>query len=201
VGGGIAANQSLHPTAAAFRFFRFNVSPAAAAGELVRYAADVFAKPSVNPIVSTKKTEDEPLYVVRDGPLKGEMVSIISVEGDRVRAIVSGNDHVTPPIYIARSQLKKIPSAFWLLPRWTQACYVIITVSFLGFLVTYSLLALTVALISIAGCFMHFVRCGIIGRRLKTCPMCNNRLDLDTWSCCEACGWERPHPTFLDSDD
>ena len=158
---------------------------------------------SVNSIVSTvaaKKSEDQPLYVVRDGPLKGASVSIISVEGDRVRAIVSGDDWLTPPIYVARSQLKEIPSGFWLLPRWSQGCTIILMISFIGFLATYSLLALIVALISFAGCLTHFIRCGIIGRRIKTCPMCATQLDLDTWSYCDACGWERPLPSFLDSD-
>jgi len=39
------ANRSLHPTAAAFRFSDFNVSPAAAAGELVRSAAEGYRVP------------------------------------------------------------------------------------------------------------------------------------------------------------
>lgn len=147
-----------------------------------------------------RNNEDEPLYVIRDGPLKGASVSIISVEDDHVRAIVSRDDWVTPPIYVSRSQLKKIPSAFWLLPRSAQACTIILTISSIGFLVTYSPVALVVATISFGGCLAHFIRCGILGRRIKTCPVCFTQLDLDTWSHCDACGWKRPLPSFLESD-
>jgi hypothetical protein len=152
--------------------------------------------------VATRHRETDPAYVIRDGPLKGGYVSVISVDDqhDRVRAIVGGEHWLTPPIFVARSQLKKIPSGFWLLPRWAQVCVFGVLISVSVFFATHSIVPLLIALICLGGCVTHFVRGEIYARRLKTCPLCGAGLDPDTWSRCSACGWNRPMPAFLDSE-
>src|ERR1044072_6308105 len=83
-------NQALHSTAAASRFSEFNVSPAATAGEFVRYAAmktlgelapdDVSAVAEIPPMAVRVLWVDD----FWDGPLSG----IAEWEGRRLRVAV-----------------------------------------------------------------------------------------------------------------
>ncbi len=64
---------------------------------------------------SNDQVDPAAIYVVRDGPLKGGMASILEVQedGKRIRALVSRGNLLTPPILIDASLLKKMPTAWW----------------------------------------------------------------------------------------
>jgi hypothetical protein len=156
----------------------------------------------MTPPTPPNKIDPDAHYRVTDGPLAGWFVTILSVEedGQRVRALASNKDWVTPPVWLESSRLKKFKSD-WSFASWQLRIGAIgLWAALMTFAVTNSPIALGVAGVLIAAFAITFIRSLIQSRSIKSCPICGTRLDPDTWSHCTKCRWDRPMPHFLPAE-
>jgi hypothetical protein len=149
-----------------------------------------------------RSTYSDEIYRVTQGPLKGGIASIIEEDGDRVLAIVSGNDWLTPPVYLKRNDLEKVRSVLSLFPMWERLLFISLVVVAIAcaawMMISSSRWApLAVLTLCAVAAFCPYAWYRARNRKLKTCPVCTRRLDPDIWSHCDNCGWDRPMPDFM----
>lgn len=137
--------------------------------------------------------------LILEGPLRGGTGTVIAVEdeGRLIRAFVEKENQLTPPVDLRPDQIKKIHYGFWQMGWFDRTLIVLAGVAGIWLKATHSLTALAVFIACVIVAIGRICWFSYQARQLKSCPQCGGRLDRDTWSKCDGCGWRRPMPTFI----